>query len=44
MRTVRMYANSATSSSFNRGSEVSVVSIDDLDPIVRARNVRARGV
>lgn len=36
-RTLRMYASSAASSSFNRGSEVSVVSIADLDPIVRAR-------
>jgi hypothetical protein len=37
-RTLRMYASSAASSSFNRGSEVSVVSIVDLDPIVRARD------
>jgi hypothetical protein len=41
-RTLRMYASSAASSSFNRGSEVSVVSIADLDPIVRARGLRAR--
>ena len=34
---MRMYANSAASSSFDRGSEVCVVSIVDLDPIVRAR-------
>jgi hypothetical protein len=37
-RTLRMYPRSAASSSFNRGSEVSVVSIADLDPIVRARD------
>ena len=43
-RTRRMYASSATSSSFRRGSEVSLVSMDDLDPIVRAPTEVRRGL